>query len=542
MNISETGVFGEARIEIDFGISLHFPLPKWGWGWWGNLGRKGFSEKTMEVGELVSLSEEWEEMEKLMERLYKSLGTELVYDYEHSYKNGTIFVQLNKYRASFTPRLGKEGSVWLMERLRDFSPFGVMVGKEERNFQKVVEEVLTGTGAEISVSEIEPFARGRLIAGILSSWGRGIVRKALIEMAKEGVEGNLIEALGKKVYEVMSSGTTNEAIGAILASVSMIFWKRNQIEMPSSRIGGGVKVVAIPLVQEGSHSAISLNVLGEGEGEVQGFSVILPINDPRYEEEKRNYSYESYESPGYTGITVKDAKGSYRSWAIKEGDERGIELEVSVVLEVEGIFDAKGVDFVPLWVRGNGERIDFSMKIVSNKKRQFNLDLITKLAMMEGKNVSPYYKTLIGLLRNRWGIYPSGIRVVGRPMKLLVLEGDEVCLKGRTLEIFPGLKKGRSVKFLVIGGEPEEEDIGQDEAMVKLAEVLGIKIGVIEGKKDEAYHVKWALEKWVSAEANFWSLLMKYPGGEDTIAFGKIEVASKPPHAHWRGYLRRKAL
>lgn len=181
---------------------------------------------------------------------------------------------------------------------------------------------------------------------------------------------------------------------------AMIFWKKNQIEMPSSRIGGGVKVVAILLVQESNHSAISLNVLGEGEGEVQGFSVILPINDQRKEDDKRNYSYES---PRYTGITVKDAKGSYRSWAVKEEDEHGIELEVNVVLEVEGIFDAKGMDFVPLWVRGNGERIDFSMKMVSNKKRQFNLDLITKLAMMEGKNVSPYYKTLIRLLQNGWG-------------------------------------------------------------------------------------------------------------------------------------------
>ena len=528
MNISETGVFGEARIEINFGISLRFPPPKW--ERWKNINKEGFAKGVIGVGELVSLYEEWEEgdreeMEKLMERLYKALGTKLVYDYKkHSYVNGTIFVQLNEYRASFTPRLGKEGSVWLMERLRNFSPFGVMVGKEERNFQKVVEEVLTGTGAEISVSEIEPFARGRLIAGIMSSWGRGILREALIEMAKEGVEGNLIEALGKKVYEVMASGTTDEAIGAILALVSMIFWKKNQIEMPSSRIGGGVKVVAIPLVQESDHSAISLNVLGEGEGEVQGFSVILPINDPRKEDDKRNYSYES---PRYTGITVKDAKGSYRSWAVKEEDEHGIELEVSVVLEVEGIFDAKGVDFVPLWVRGNGERIDFSTKMGSNKKRQFNLDLITKLAMMEGKNVSPYYKTLIRLLRNGWGIYPSGTEIVSSPMKLLVLEGDEICLKGRTLEIFPGLKKGRSVKFLVTGGEPKEGNGGQGEAMVKLAEVLGIKIGVIEGKKDRFYHIKWALEKWVFAEANFWSLLMKYPGGEDTIAFGKIEVTEK---------------
>lgn len=532
MNISETGVFGEARIEINFGISLHFPPPKR--EWWKNINTEGFSKEVIGVGELVSLYDEWkegdyEEMEKLMERLYKALGTELVYDYKkHSYVNGIIFVQLNKYRASFTPRLGKEGSVWLMERLRNFSPFGVMVGKEERNFQKVVEEVLTGTGAEISVSEIEPFARGRLMSGILSSWGRGILRKALIEMAKEGVEGNLIEALGKKVYEVMSSGTTDEAIGAILASVSMIFWKRNQIEMPSSRIGGGVKVVAIPLVLESNHSVISLNVLDEGEGEVQGFSVILPINDPRKEHDKRNYSYKS---PRYTGITVKDAKGSYRSWAIKikEEDRHGIELEVSVVLEVEGIFDAKEVDFIPLWVRGNGERIDFSIKIGSskNRDRQFNLDLITKLAMMEGKNVSPYYKALIRLLQNEWGTNPSGIRVVSRPMKLLVLEGDEICLEGRALEIFPGLKKGRSVKFLVTGGEPKEEDIGQDEAMVKLAEVLGIKIGVIEGKKDRAYHVKWTLEKRILAmlaEANFWSLLMKYPGGEDMIAFGKIEV------------------
>lgn len=533
MNISETGVFGEARIEIDFGISLHFPLPKWGRGWWENLDRKGFSWEVMEVGELVSLYEEWgegdyEEMEKLMERLYKALGTELVHDYEdyeHSYTNGTVFVQLNEYRASFTPRLGKEGSIWLMERLRNFSPFGVMVGKEERNFQKVVEEVLTGTRAEISVSEIGSFTRGRLIAGILSSWGRGIVRKALIEMAKEGVEGNLIEALGKKVYEVMSSGTTDEAIGAILASVSMIFWDRNQIEMPSSRIGGEVKVVAIPLVRERNHSAISLNVLGEGEGEVQGFSVILPINDPRYGEEKRNYSYET---PGYTGITVKDAKGSYRSWAIKEGDERGIELEVSVVLEVEGIFDAKEVNFIPLWVRGNGERIDFSMKMDSNKKRQFNLDLITRLARMEGKNVSPHYEPLIRLLRYGWGVNPPGTEIVSTSRKLLVLEGDEMCLEGRALEIFPGLKKGRSVKFLVIGGEPKEEDRGQDEAMIKLAEVLGIKIGVIEGKKDRAYFIKWVMEnRTLVAEANFWSMLMKYPGGEDVIAFGKIEVTEK---------------